>query len=309
MTLNVIVENMVAVDSEVSFHNQRTSDDYEKSEVFDRENYKLVIIGNGSGLTLLDAVSFIQKDTSEGADSLIIGLEKYMKQKEDKRYKDYLEQEEERIKAKYSTISDPKVQEAHITQEFGEKVVDKLYESGNRPNGCLYLVVYDEKQKSLRKFALPSRKGSTFGELYSTHVLVDGSGGDLAGAYLSTQTSGMGWNKIKPAYTFYLIALACAAATANTGVGGFMQVISVDEQGAKYIPEDRVNSAVRVLAKQIAGDLSKKQALKMIELIYNGIADYQEIAKRLDLTLNDLLYSPARLHQDVSKFNRLLQQK
>ena len=139
--------------------------------------------------------------------------------------------------------------------------------------------------------------------------LLMGSGGDLAGAYLSTQTSGMDWNKITPAYTFYLIALACAAATSNAGVGGFMQVISIDEKGAKYLPENRVNSAVRVLAKQIAGDLSKKQALKMVEKIYEGTADYQEIAKRLDLTLNDLLYSPARLHQDVSRFNRLLQQK
>ena len=47
----------------------------------------------------------------------------------------------------------------------------------------------------------------------------------------------------------------------------------------------------------------KKRAIQLVKNIYEGAADFEGIAQSLDITLNDLLYAPPRLHQDVAKFN------
>lgn len=310
MTLNVIVQNMVAVDSELSMYGQRTSDDFEKSESFTHKNYQGILIGNGSAFILLDAISFVRHQVQPDLVKLMGDLEQYLRSREDKRYQDYLAIVEEKIKTKWRMVPNPSQRDEMIAKEFSEEVEKlhkQIHESHEHHSGRLYLVGYDKLDGKLRKYILENRKGATAMEYDLTHVLTDGSGGDLAGAYLSTQTSGLDWNKITPQFNFYLTALACAAATANAGVGGFMQVALVTTEKVEYLGQEKVNAAVRVCSKQIAGELSKKEAIRHVTDIYNnGISDFKAFAAMLDLTENDLLYSPCRLHQDVSKFNKML---
>lgn len=176
--------------------------------------------------------------------------------------------------------------------------------------GCLYVVAYDNLNTKLKKYYLPNRKNAVLGEVDLIHIIASGSGGDLADAYLSTQTSGIDWKRITAEYKFYLTALACAAATANAGVGGFMRMITVDSSGARNISSERVNAAVRVCGKQIAGEISKMEAMVFVgDIINDGSVNYFTIARRLGITKEDLLYAPCRLHQDVSRFNAILFQR
>lgn len=306
MTLNVVVQNMVAVDSELSYQGARTSDDFEKSELFSNENYHGALLGNGGAFFLLDAISFIRGSPDErNLDQHMKNLEKNVVERKNKRYQDLINNLEEKIKIKYRLIADSEKREGITVREFADEV-EKVYkemEESSAHSSALYIVAYDKSQNMLRKYLITDRKRATFQEMDLIHVIADGSGGDLAGAYLTTHTSGINWDTIKPAYTFYLVTLACAAATANAGVGGFMRVATIDNKCVKHIDNQRVNAAVRVCSKQIAGNLSKKRAIQLVKNIYEGAADFEGIAQSLDITLNDLLYAPPRLHQDVAKFN------
>ena len=236
-------------------------------------------------------------------------LEKRQQEEYDEQYQLHLQRLSENIKIKNSTISDPAKREEMIHREFYtsvEKFNQDMHQALSRGYGSLYVVAYDKKQKSLCKYGLADYKGARLGQVNLAPVITDGSGGDLAGAYLSTQTSGIDWEKISSEHNFYLVALACAAATANFGVGGFMHIVTVDENEVKSLEDDKVNAAVRVCCKQIAGDISKKEAMNWLEQIYAGNANHTELAKRLDTTKNDLLYVPGRVNQDVAKFNRML---
>ncbi len=310
MTLNVIVQNMVAVDSEVSYqHTQRTTDDAEKSELFQRSNYHGILIGNGSSYNIRDAMLFVRKSSEGELENMLHNLKEYLFKKEKEMYKKHLDEVEEKIRTKYSLISDPAKREEAVHKDFAA-ATDQMREQIEKAphNGTLHIVAYDKQQKDIRKFLLVLRPitGAVLHEVYLQNITADGSGGDLAGAYLATQTSGIQWDKVTPEYNFYLTVLACAAATANDGVGGFMQLAVIKPESVNYIEPERVNAAVRVTSKQIAGEIGKKEAMGYIHQIYNGEANFHDVAQALDITENDLLYAPCRLHQDVSKFNRML---
>ncbi len=303
MTLNVIIQNMVAVDSEISIGRGRTCDDSEKSEIFSKKNYCGVLIGNGSAKLFHDAVLFVRNSQEPEIETLPKKLEEYMENREAKHYEDCLHEQEERIRTKNRLVSDTQQREGLIHKEFSE-CVERVYNSETN-NGTLYFVVADQKSKRLRKYMLPYRKGAKYGEIDLFSVITDGSGADIAGAYLATQTSGIDWETLSPARTFYLVALACAVATANQGVGGLMRVIDVDVAGnTEYLPDAMVNAAVRICAKQVAGDLSKKEATRLVQSLYQKQPDYRKIAARLDISVTDLKYAPCQIHQDVTKFNR-----
>ncbi|MEK6845125.1 MAG: hypothetical protein AABY26_00080, partial [Nanoarchaeota archaeon] len=218
MTLNVIVNNMVAVDSEVTMHGARTSDDFKKSELLSRESYHGVLVGNGSGFNLLEAISLIRKSSEADLDSVMKSLEQYQKDKHERNYQQHLSNIEAEIKTKYRLVSDAAKREELISKEFAnavEAVNREIVQSQQRGVGALHIVMYDKQSMALKKFILPDARGATLVNCELLPVFTDGSGGDLAGAYLATNTSGINWEKIKPQHTFYLISLACAAATAN----------------------------------------------------------------------------------------------
>lgn len=298
---------MVAVDSELSDCKQnRTCDDVEKSELFHREHCFGVLVGNGSAYTLLNAISYLRAASESDLQKMMEGLEKHLRERNNSSYHNYLIEVQERVEKKHSLIADPEKRNATIAGEFAVEV-DKVYNAASQQQqGCLYVVAYDRSKGKLKKYALPDRKGASLGELDLMHVHVDGSGGDLAGAYLSTQTSGLDWGSITPEYKFYLTSLACAAATANAGVGGFMSITTVDKDGARNIPAQNVNAAVRICGKQISGDISKKEAMTLVGEVLNDSANYFTIARKLGITKEDLLYAPCRLHQDVSRFNAMI---
>ncbi len=305
MTLNVIIENFVAVDCEVSTV-QRTSDDVEKSEIFTTPNAWGVLVGNGHPYVLQNAISFLRETAEIDLPQLMINLERHLQLREDKSFRDYLAGVEDRIRTKHSLVPDQEKREVMIAEEYGSEVT-RLYDGSiNSPAGELYVIAYDNKMNKLKKSGLTCRKNGVFGEIDLVHTLAAGSGGDIAGAYLSTQTSGVDWKKITDEFKFYLTALACATATANKGVGGFMGVVIVDQDGARYVEPQRVNAAVRVCGKQVAGDISKREAMVMAGDIFNGKASYFTIARDLGITKEDLLYAPCRVHQDVSRFNAML---
>ncbi len=301
MTLNVIIQNFVAVDSEVSIDRNRTSDDVEKSEIFDRKNYCGVLIGNGAAKLFHDAVLFVRNSDEPDFETLLKKLEGHMESREAKRYENFLHEQEEKIRAKHRPVSDVPQKEGLIHKEFAE-IVDRLYTSS--PNGNLYFVVSDKKSSRLCKYILPITKGAKYNEIDLFSVVTDGSGADIAGAYLATQTSGINWEKLPSARLFYLTTLACAVATANRGVGGLMRVIDVNVRSARYLPDEKVNAAVRICAKQVAGDLSKKEATRLVQDLYQGKPDYVKTAARLDMSVTDLKYAPCQIHQDVTRFNR-----
>jgi hypothetical protein len=307
MTLNVIVNNYVAVDSQVSIR-QRTSDDWKKSEKFEGEKYHGILIGNGQGLQLLKGEKFVRHNNAENIDLLMNKLESEQHSIAIKQRKEYQDRKEDEIRTKYRTISDPAKREELITREYStemDQLVQRLNQS--QPTGSLYIVAFDKNIKELRKFVLPDVYNGKVTDMEGIPVITDGSGGDLAGAYLTTQTSGIDWAKLSPAHNIYLTTLACAVATANSGVGGFMQVASVDENGVTYLDHNKVNAAVKICSKQVAGDISKKEALQYVEQVFSKEPKYDQIANALDIKENDLLYTPTNLHQDVAKFNRLYQ--
>ena len=187
--------------------------------------------------------------------------------------------------------------------------MDKLSQGlqQDTPKGSLYVVAYDKVKAEVRKFQLANMYNARVRDFESSPVLRDGSGGDLAGAYLATQSSGIDWETITKHQNICLTALACAAATANEGVGGFMQIAIVEKESVNYLPSDKVNAAVKVCSKQVAGDISKREAMQYVKEILENRPKYKDIAKSLDITENDLIYTPTNLNQDVSKFNKLYQ--
>lgn len=306
MTLNVIINNMVAVDSEVSHGgSSRTTDNFQKSEIFTGDKYHGIIIGCGYGIVLQDAISLIRRtSTGHNLADLMAILETEQKERYTKRRESILAQIAQEIKEKNILIPSPDKQADYNAQEFRSKVEEFQKKEGEaQPSGSLYVLTRDKETGILWKYWLPDHPKAVLWKSDIAPIITDGSGADLAGAYLSTSTSGIDWTKLSPQMNFYFITLACAAATANTGVGGFMQMGLVGDDEAKYLDAEKVNSAVRVCCKQIAGDISKKEAIKIVTGIFDGKADYKKIARQADIAESDLLYAPGRLHQDVSKFN------
>ncbi len=307
MTLNVIVQNMVAVDSEQSFSGSRTSDDVEKSEIFSGESYHGVLVGNGRANVLVDTFSLVRQSNNSTLNSLLEEIKNNLQNEEKSKVDEYLNSLKEKITRKYALISDPEKREGATVREYSEEVEKALTAlKQERPQSMLYVIAFDKQVGRLCKYVISCHMDAKIVRL-DFNVIADGSGGDFAQAFISTQTSGLNWDTVSPEQTFYLITLGCAAATGNAGVGGFMRVALVGESEVKSISGTTVNAAVRVCAKQIAGNLSKKEAMDYTSSIYNDEANIEEIAQRLDITPNDLLYSPGRLHQDVAKYNALMQ--
>lgn len=306
MTLNLIVNNMVAVDSEIS-SGYRTTDDWKKIELFERDGYHGAVIGNGNGLTLLDAQATIRASSASSVDELANILETRIHESHQKHVDEYRVRIREQIEMKHSLVSDPAKREAMVAQEFAA-AMDQLHKSLAEENrqGMVYLVACNKKTGQLHKRALPDKYIKGTANFDGVPVIPDGSGGDLAGAYVGTQTSGVDWDDITPEQNFYLIALGCAAATANAGVGGYMKIVVVKKEGVEFIEQEKVNAAVRVCSKQIAGDISKKNAMTYVADILTGKADYAQIANVLDITESDLRYTPTSVNTDVSKFNSRL---
>ncbi|MAF99405.1 MAG: hypothetical protein CMH61_02225 [Nanoarchaeota archaeon] len=307
MTLNVIVNNMIGVDSEVGLGQARSSDDAEKSILLKADDYHGVLVGNGSGVVVTDAMDFVGNSNAATFQGLIDELERDQQVKHEIRYQRQLGQIQTGIETKYRMISDPAKREELTSREFSQAVDQfngQVRDAVRHGVGSLHILGYDKKAQSFSKFQLPDHRGAVMGKLDIVSAFADGTGGDLAGAYLATQVSGMDWDQIKPEQTFYFISLACAAATANAGVGGFMSIAEVTKDGVSYIDPIQVNAAVRVASKQIAGVIGKGEAMDMVADLYSGKSNYKNIAMELDITESDLKYAPTHLHQDVSKFNR-----
>tara|TARA_Y100000310_G_scaffold324031_1_gene385344 strand:+ start:18260 stop:19186 length:927 start_codon:yes stop_codon:yes gene_type:complete len=307
MTLNVVVNNIVAVDSQVSL-GQRTVDDVNKSQKFSNEKYHGILLGNGEGLQVMRGMAFVRHNKADSIDLLVQMLEQDQLKTQSEQRMDYVDRKKEEVYTKYSTVADPAKREELITREFTAEM-DKLSQGlqQDTPKGSLYVVAYDKVKAEVRKFQLANMYNARVRDFESSPVLRDGSGGDLAGAYLATQSSGIDWETITKHQNIYLTALACAAATANEGVGGFMQIAIVEKESVNYLPSDKVNAAVKVCSKQVAGDISKREAMQYVKEILENRPKYKDIAKSLDITENDLIYTPTNLNQDVSKFNKLYQ--
>lgn len=305
MTLNLMVHNMVATDSQVTIQQIRTSDTFKKSEIFSREHYHGVLLGTGDGLMALDAFSFVRGSSERTLDDLMASLETYRKNKKEQEFQRGIEELRGVVRLKYSEMSSAAEREKMIATEFADQSI-KLDERSRERRGALYIVAHDKQKNLLRKYGLSDAKGASLFNFDLVPINADGTGGDLAGAYLNPQVSGIDWEKITLHYTFYLLALGCAVATANSGVGGYMHMVAVNNIKAEEIDPLKVNAAVRVCSKQTAGDISKQEAIRLVAEIYEGKADYPAIVRALDITENDLLYAPAQLHQDVSRFNQLM---
>ena len=302
MTLNVIVNNMVAVDSEVSHHGARTTDNYEKSTIINANNYHGIIIGNGSGITLLDAISHAERAEYTTLAELAEGIKNNLALSWDNKYEHSIKILKKFLEEKYQLISDAQKREEYIMSEF-IKEVDRMQQDFRNPNGSIY-IVGKSSQSEMSMYHIPDMKSPFESKMDKQRIIVDGSGGDLAGAYLSTSTSGINWDQITPAYNFYFVSLACAAATANSGVGGIMKVAIVGDKKTEYVDAEKVNAAVRVCGKQIAGNIGKLRAIKLVKDVFSErIPDYTTVVRALGMKRDDLLYSPCSLHQDVTRFN------
>ncbi len=307
MTLNVIVNNVVAVDREVSHGPARTTDNFEKILPFSRDKGHGVIIGTGQALMLDRGISAIRRSSAQDVDGLMKDLQESHAAHSAAVYEQYLQRLEEEVRARYRLVTDEAKRAECIASKFAEEV-DRFHAAEHtedaRGRGCLYVVAYDKDQQRTRKFHLPDQRRAQLTEFDLLRIVADGSGGDLAGAYLTTHTSGIDWKKVDISRDFYLIALACAAATANAGVGGFMDIVVIEPEQVKVLDSSRVNAAVRACGKQIAGDISKPKAIEVAAGLYEDKkVNYKALAGELDITVSDLKHSPCRVHQDTARFN------
>ena len=76
MTLNVIVNNVVAVDREVSHGPGRTADNFEKMSGFSREKCHGVILGNGQALMLDRTISSVRKSSAQDIGSVLADIQR-----------------------------------------------------------------------------------------------------------------------------------------------------------------------------------------------------------------------------------------
>ncbi len=307
MTLNVIVNNVVAVDREVSHGPGRTTDNFEKMSDFSREKCHGVVLGNGQALMLDRAISSVRRSSAQDVDALLADVQREHVAYWQEVYERQLRVLEGEMKAQYRLVADEGKRAEIIASKFADEVDryhSHLRDGNKQGRGCLYVVAYDKEEKRVRKFHLPEEKDTTLTEFDLVRVMVDGSGGDLAGAYLTTHTSGVNWKRESVPRDFYFVSLACAAATANAGVGGFMDVVVLTPEEVAYLDQKRVNAAVRVCGKQIAGDISKEKAIELVTQLYEKRRfNFRSLARELDMTVSDLQYSPCRIHQDTARFN------
>jgi hypothetical protein len=304
MTLNIIINNIVAVDSQVSMR-MRTSNDATKIQEFSGDRYHGVLIGNGSGNNILQAEALVRNTEFPRFYDLSQAVEEQIKIRHASIRKNYEDRREKEIRTKYRTVDDPAARADLINREW-QACMDELSRSFNQeqPQGGLYIVARDKDTGNIRKVYLPETSNTQSMNLDDHPVINDGSGGDLAGAYLTTQTSGIDWKKISLEHNTYLTGLACAAATGNTGVGGYMKIAIIAENGVEYLNDKTSTSVVRICSKQIAGDVGKKEALKLVAKVLSDKPEYGKVAKQLGITARDLLNTPADVHSDMATFNR-----
>lgn len=304
MTLNIILNQFVAVDSEGSMGG-RTSDNFEKSEIIKEGDFHGVLIGNGSSLTLQNAILIARESPAKTPYEL---MEK-IQENRNKSFENWFNERERIIERDLRTKLRlvPNLEE-HLPGAYKNEIeglLNSISKNESSGHGSIYLVAYNKEKELLEKYRLPDVRDGPILSLHLQRILTDGSGHDLSNAFMTTQTSGINWDDLSEEKCFYLLSLACSAATANAGVGGYMKVIKVDSEDSRYIDDKIVNASVRICGKQIAGDISKKEAIALVSEVYNGDSDYSKIARKMGIKKKDLLYSPCNIHQDVSRFNTL----
>ena len=275
----------------------RESDSFKKLEKVESEKYHGVIFGCGSG-NVIEGIFKKMPSSSQKHNK----IEDFINAVKEELYSGFYDAKEQYIK---KTKKEIEIKSGLFTNEdekmqFTRSNISECIHNynGMQNSTVIFITIYDKGANRIRNFYI--NEGGT-GEVYA-NITAIGSGTDGANMYFSQKMQGVDEKKLKKKDIFFATMNSYNWATINQGVGGTPRVALIDKDGVRLFTNEEASTSTNVSGAYLAELIDKKYALGAMESIIGKAADYEEIARKLDLTQKALMSAaiPASFWQHLA---------
>ena len=261
----------------------RKSDSVNKTGIFNRDQYRGVVFGAGSGDRVMHIIESLGSIQGNSLEEMVKALQVYDISGLRKLEKNWMEQTRLSEEQKLAMIDDPKIK-GEVYKQMLKEADERLKEGRNRYKADIIVMGYDKNSNKIKLYGI---NDEDLTELTREHVEI-GSGADGAHLYFSGKLQGVEPAKLTvPELVFFGIN-AYGFASINHGVGGAPRITLVNGKGVRTLSHDRsvalANLSGAYLAEFNPERLNRGQFMSHIEeLISDGEFDLKAIARGLDL--------------------------